>query len=39
MLTSGKGLPARMKGVFLFEALHGDVDNYVAFVKAGWRPT
>jgi hypothetical protein len=22
-----------MKGVFLFEALHGDVDNYVAFVK------
>ena len=34
MLTSGKGLPGRMKGVFLFEALHGDVDNYVTFVKS-----
>ena len=33
MLSSGKGLPGRMKGVFLFEALHGDVDNYVTFVK------
>jgi hypothetical protein len=32
MLTSGKGLPGRMKGVFLFEALHGDTDNYIRFV-------
>jgi hypothetical protein len=32
MLSSGKGLPARLKGVFLFEALHGDVDNYIAFI-------
>jgi hypothetical protein len=34
MLTSGKGLPGRMKGVFLFEALHGDVGTYVTFVKS-----
>jgi hypothetical protein len=32
MLSSGKGLPARLKGVFLFEALHGDVDTYAKFV-------
>jgi hypothetical protein len=32
MLSSGKGLPARLKGVFLFEALHGDVDAYAKFV-------
>ena len=32
MLASGKGVPDRLKGVFLFEALHGDTDTYATFI-------
>ena len=32
MLASGKGVPAHLKGVFLFEALHGDADSYATFI-------
>lgn len=31
MLGSGEGLPARLRGLFLFESWHGDVDEYIAW--------
>jgi hypothetical protein len=32
MLGSGAGLPARLRGLFLFESWHGDVDQYIAWI-------
>jgi hypothetical protein len=32
MLGSGEGLPARLRGVFLFESWHKDVDEYIAWI-------
>ncbi len=31
MLGSGEGLPARLRGIFLFESWHKDVDEYIAW--------
>ena len=32
MLGSGEGLPARLRGLFLFESWHGDIDQYIAWI-------
>jgi hypothetical protein len=32
MLGSGEGLPARLRGILLFESWHKDVDQYIAWI-------